>query len=76
MKLQGKVAVITGGASGLGRRTAEYFVRDKGATVAVESPKRFGDIAEFASLCAHICENAYLNGECVRLEAAARLRAG
>jgi len=27
--------VITGGASGLGRRTAEYFVRDKGAKVAV-----------------------------------------
>lgn len=28
MKLEHKVAVIAGGASGLGRRTAEYFVRE------------------------------------------------
>ena len=41
----------------------------------VEFPRRFGDMAEFASLCAYICENAYLNGECIRLDAAARLRA-
>lgn len=41
----------------------------------VEFPKRFGDMAEFASLCAYICENAYLNGECIRLDAATRLRA-
>jgi hypothetical protein len=41
----------------------------------IEFPKRFGDMAEFASLCAYICENAYLNGECIRLDAAARLRA-
>ncbi|MBI3373783.1 MAG: SDR family NAD(P)-dependent oxidoreductase [Betaproteobacteria bacterium] len=42
---------------------------------AVEFPKRFGDMAEFASLCAYLCENAYLNGECIRLDAAARVRA-
>ncbi len=44
-------------------------------TTMIEFPKRFGDMAEFASLCAYICENAYLNGECIRLDAAARLRA-
>jgi NAD(P)-dependent dehydrogenase (short-subunit alcohol dehydrogenase family) len=42
---------------------------------AVEFPKRFGDLSEFASLCAYICENAYLNGECIRLDAATRVRA-
>jgi 3-hydroxyacyl-CoA dehydrogenase/3-hydroxy-2-methylbutyryl-CoA dehydrogenase len=34
MELQGKVVVITGGASGLGRATAEYFV-GKGARVSI-----------------------------------------
>lgn len=41
----------------------------------IEFPKRFGDMAEFASLCAYLCENAYINAECVRLDAATRLRA-
>jgi NAD(P)-dependent dehydrogenase (short-subunit alcohol dehydrogenase family) len=40
----------------------------------VEFPKRFGDVGEFASLCAYICENAYINGECIRLDAAMRVR--
>ena len=44
-------------------------------TSMIEFPKRFGDMAEFASLCAYLCENAYINGECVRLDAATRLRA-
>ena len=34
MELQDKVVVITGGASGLGRATAEYFV-DRGARVSI-----------------------------------------
>ncbi|MBV8501901.1 MAG: SDR family NAD(P)-dependent oxidoreductase [Paucibacter sp.] len=41
----------------------------------VEAPKRLGDTREFAHCCAFILENAYLNGETVRLDAASRLRA-
>ncbi len=44
-------------------------------TAMIEFPKRLGDSAEFASLCAYICGNQYLNGECIRLDAATRLRA-
>src|SRR5574337_515512 len=35
MKLREKVVVISGGASGLGKRTAEHFVRDAGARVVI-----------------------------------------
>jgi len=35
MIIQDKIAVITGGASGLGAATARYFVREKGAKVAL-----------------------------------------
>jgi len=41
----------------------------------LEAPKRMGDMREFAHCCAFIIENAYLNGETIRLDAAARLRA-
>jgi NAD(P)-dependent dehydrogenase (short-subunit alcohol dehydrogenase family) len=41
----------------------------------VESPKRCGDMQEFAHCCKFIVENAYLNGETIRLDAATRLRA-
>lgn len=41
----------------------------------VEAPKRLGDLREFAHCCAFIIENAYLNGETIRLDAASRLRA-
>jgi len=40
----------------------------------VEFPKRTGRPEEFASMCAYICENAYLNGECIRIDAATRVR--
>ena len=40
----------------------------------MESPKRLGDMREFAHCCAFIIENAYLNGETIRLDAAARMR--
>ncbi|MCI2285889.1 SDR family NAD(P)-dependent oxidoreductase [Colwellia sp. MSW7] len=35
MNLQNKVVVITGGASGFDRATAEYMVTEKGAKVAL-----------------------------------------
>lgn len=41
----------------------------------IEAPKRFGDMLEFAHCCAFIIENAYVNGETIRLDAASRLRA-
>jgi 3-hydroxyacyl-CoA dehydrogenase / 3-hydroxy-2-methylbutyryl-CoA dehydrogenase len=44
-------------------------------TDAMESPKRLGDMREFAHTCAFIIENAYINGETIRLDGAARLRA-
>lgn len=41
----------------------------------VEAPKRLGDMREFAHCCAFVIENAYVNGETLRLDAASRLRA-
>ncbi|MEM1139929.1 MAG: SDR family NAD(P)-dependent oxidoreductase [Pseudomonadota bacterium] len=44
-------------------------------TQMVEAPKRMGDMREFAHLCAFMIENAYLNGETIRLDAASRMQA-
>jgi NAD(P)-dependent dehydrogenase (short-subunit alcohol dehydrogenase family) len=41
----------------------------------IEAPRRLGDPREFAQTCAFIIENAYVNGETIRLDAASRLRA-
>lgn len=41
----------------------------------VEAPRRLGDMREFAHACAFIVENAYVNAETVRLDAASRLKA-
>jgi NAD(P)-dependent dehydrogenase (short-subunit alcohol dehydrogenase family) len=41
----------------------------------MEAPKRLGDMREFAHCCAFIIENAYVNGETIRLDAASRMRA-
>ena len=38
----------------------------------LEFPKRMGNPSEFAALVAHMVENAYLNGEVVRLDAGTR----
>lgn len=40
-----------------------------------QNPTRLGHPDEFASLCVHIIENHYLNGEVIRLDAALRLPA-
>lgn len=42
---------------------------------ATEAPKRLGTVREFAHCCAFVIENSYLNGETIRLDGAARLRA-
>jgi len=39
----------------------------------VQSPKRFGDPEEYASLAVHIINNGYLNGEVIRLDGAIRM---
>jgi NAD(P)-dependent dehydrogenase (short-subunit alcohol dehydrogenase family) len=40
---------------------------------AIPFPQRLGDPAEFAALAVHIAENAMLNGETIRLDAALRM---
>ena len=40
----------------------------------VTFPPRLGDPREFARMAAHIVENAYLNGEVIRLDGALRMR--
>ena len=40
---------------------------------SIPHPPRFGHPAEFAALAAHIIENPYLNGTCIRLDAGLRL---
>jgi NAD(P)-dependent dehydrogenase (short-subunit alcohol dehydrogenase family) len=40
---------------------------------SVPFPKRLGRASEFAHLARHICENAMLNGETIRLDGAIRL---
>jgi len=100
MRIQDKVVVISGGASGLGFAPARelgtvgirvnaiapgLFMTPMAARLdpkvlgpleaQVEAPRRLDDPREFAHCCAFIIENAYLNGETIRLDAASRLRA-
>jgi len=42
-------------------------------TTQVVFPKRLGKPQEYAKLAGHIVENAYLNGETIRMDAAARM---
>ncbi|MCC6480200.1 MAG: SDR family NAD(P)-dependent oxidoreductase [Sphingomonadaceae bacterium] len=54
---------------GLGDKVVSSLVE------TVEAPRRMGDMREFAHTCRYIVENAYLNGETIRLDAATRLKA-
>jgi NAD(P)-dependent dehydrogenase (short-subunit alcohol dehydrogenase family) len=40
----------------------------------VPFPSRFGQPEEYAKLVMHICDNAMLNGECIRLDGAIRMQ--
>lgn len=40
-----------------------------------EAPKRMGEMEEFAHTCAYLVENAYVNGRCLRLDAATVMQA-
>lgn len=60
---------MTNMAAGLDDRVLESMRR------VPQFPSRPGHLSEFASLAAYICENPYLNGECIRLDAAGRLPA-
>ena len=54
----------------LGGLTAEV---KQGLASDIPFPGRLGDVAEFARLAQHIVENAYINGETIRLDAALRM---
>ncbi len=43
---------------------------------SVPFPSRLGDPAEFGKLVMAIVDNAYLNGECIRIDGALRMQAG
>lgn len=60
---------MTNMAAGLDDRVLDSMRR------VPQFPARPGHLDEFASLAAYMCENPYLNGECIRLDAAARLPA-
>jgi NAD(P)-dependent dehydrogenase (short-subunit alcohol dehydrogenase family) len=53
-------------------RVGEEALAKFGASVPF--PKRLGKPAEYAKLARHICENAYLNGEVIRIDGAQRFQ--
>ena len=44
-----------------------------GLVADIQFPKRLGQPSEFGNLVCHMAENAYLNGEVVRLDGAIRM---
>lgn len=45
----------------------------KSLAASVPFPSRLGQPTEYAALAVHICENAMINGECIRLDGALRM---
>jgi NAD(P)-dependent dehydrogenase (short-subunit alcohol dehydrogenase family) len=45
----------------------------KALAATIPNPSRLGDPAEYAALVRHIVENAYLNGEVIRIDGALRM---
>ena len=43
-------------------------------SASVPFPSRLGEPSEYAALACHICENAMLNGEVIRLDGALRMQ--
>jgi NAD(P)-dependent dehydrogenase (short-subunit alcohol dehydrogenase family) len=80
MKIAGKVAVITGGSSGIGQAVVRAFIGSLPAEVfdalamSVLYPKRLGKPAEIAQLAVCIIENDYINGECIRIDGGIRMQ--
>jgi NAD(P)-dependent dehydrogenase (short-subunit alcohol dehydrogenase family) len=68
-----RVNVIAPGlfATTLLKTLPEEVQRALGASIPF--PSRLGEAAEFAALAVHMVENAFLNGETVRLDGALRL---
>merc|ERR1712107_470798 len=44
-----------------------------GLALNIIAPKRLGIPTEYATLCANIIDNPYLNGECIRLDGGIRM---
>ena len=57
MKLQGRVAIVTGAASGIGRASATAFAREGARVVAVDIDKRNGE--ETAAMIAALGGEAF-----------------
>jgi len=56
-------------AAGLDQKVMDHLVDN------IEAPKRMGHVDEFAHTCAYMVENAYLNAETIRVDAATRMKA-
>jgi NAD(P)-dependent dehydrogenase (short-subunit alcohol dehydrogenase family) len=75
MDIKGCVAVVTGGASGLGEACVRDLARLGAKVCLIPFPKRFGKPQEFALLVRQIIENPMLNGATIRLDGALRMAA-